>query len=126
VKDVIAEQFGVMPIPIKREVTPKTKEIKDDFDTARQNLHSIIAKGGEALDNLLQLADQSQSDRYYKVVSETINSLVNANRELLGLQKTIKEIGNDNNGPKHVQNNLYVGSSADLLRMIKGEGDKQS
>jgi len=121
-KDLISEQFGVTPM-IKKSVVPKTQQVADDFNTARENLLSVIAQGGEALSTLLMLADQSQSDRYYKVVSEMIDSLVSANKELLALQKQMRDITKDDTSlkPTTTLNNLFVGTSDDLLKIIRGE-----
>ena len=94
----------------------------NDFEFARKNLRTILEKGTVALDRMLEVADMSQNPRSYEVVSTLINSLSSSNKDLLELSEKKKRIEKDDSkktGP--VNNNLFIGSTAELQKLIKGE-----
>lgn len=95
----------------------------DDYTFARKNLRSILEKGSIALDKMIEVADLSQHPRSYEVVSTLINSLSASNKDLLELSEKKKRIEKaenkiDNN---NVTNNLFIGSTAELQKLLKGE-----
>jgi hypothetical protein len=95
-----------------------------DFEFVRANLKELIEKGNISLDTLQVLAERSQHPRAYEVLAKTIDSIVNANRELMDLQikiRAIKDITTKiNGGPKTVnQTAIFVGSTAELQRNFK-------
>jgi hypothetical protein len=96
-----------------------------DFEFARANLREVISKGNLTMDNLTNLAERSQHPRAYEVLAKMIDSLVNANRELLDLQvkvRTIKDVSAKVNGgaARTVnQTAIFVGSTAELQRNLK-------
>lgn len=99
---------------------PITLDVPDasaDFETARENIHSIISKGRGALDDIIILARASDSARAYEVVSQMIKTLVDANKDLIHLHKQLKEV-EDKGGDTNIQNNLFVGNTAELQKMI--------
>ena len=89
-----------------------------DFDYARENLYDVIEKGQEALFDMMDVAKQSQHPRAYEVLSGMINTLVSANKDLLDLHKKKKELFKTEEDPKTINNNLFVGSTADLQKLI--------
>jgi hypothetical protein len=95
-------------------------QIADDFDFARDNLYDIIGKGTEALEELVNIASQSQSPRDYEVLGTMINTLVTANKSLLEMQKKKKEliISAAPEAAQNITNNLFVGSTAELQKFI--------
>lgn len=106
----------------------KTTQVDADFEFARENLMDIINKGQEALYDLLDVARQSQHPRAYEVLSTMMNTMVGASKDLLDLQAKKKKILEDDPSlsPQQVTNNLFVGSTADLQKMIsniKGEAN---
>lgn len=118
--DKIAQSLGVTPLeteqqPVVIEQTP----VETDYEYARGRMITIIEKGSEALDDALNLAQQSQTARAYEVVSDLVKTLAQTNKDLLELMKQKKELEIDNGGPKTVNNNLFVGSSAELLALLK-------
>jgi len=117
----ISESLGLEPLDIRPPVKTVNSAEANDFEFARQNLYDIISKGQDALEDMLDVAKQSESPRAFEVASTLINTLVNANKDLMGLRKTKKELekGEEREDPKTVNNNLFVGSSAELLKMIK-------
>ena len=109
-KPVVAHQSDVEP----------QNTIDDDFEYARGNLISIIEKGQEALNGILDVAGMSQHPRSYEVVSGLMKTLTDANKDLLELSKKKQDIkGEKGFSPETVNNNLYVGSTADLQKMLK-------
>ena len=105
------------------EVTIEHFQEDDDYTFARKNLRSILEKGSIALDKMIEVADLSQHPRSYEVVSTLINSLSASNKDLLELSEKKKRIEKaenkiDNN---NVTNNLFIGSTAELQKLLKGE-----
>ena len=123
--DPIGNALGISPITsvVKRlEKEANDDTAKDDFTIARSNIHNIIDTGSEALDKLMKIADQSQQARAYEVVAILIKNLLDANKDLLSIQKTIREIHDiekPTNNTTVNHNNLFVGSTAELQKVIK-------
>lgn len=106
-------------VPVEQSSTSVASE---DFDYARKNLKVIIEDGTQALGDMIEFAGQTQHPRAYEVVATMMEKLVNANKELLALSKQIKEIeGVENKQKGTVNNNLFVGSTAALQKLLKGE-----
>jgi len=123
--DSIGNALGVSPmisVVKKLEKEANDDTAKDDFTIARSNIHNIIDTGSEALDKLMQIADQSQQARAYEVVAILMKNLLDANKDLLNIQKTIREIRDiekPTNNTTVNHNNLFVGSTAELQKVIK-------
>jgi hypothetical protein len=128
--DPIANALGITPITpaentnvIRRlEQHANDDTAKDDFTVARSNIHNIIDTGSEALDKLMKIADQSQQARAYEVVAILMKNLLDANKDLLAIQKTIREISDiekPTNNTTVNHNNLFVGSTAELQKVIQ-------
>ena len=96
-------------------------EITRDYEYTRGNLYSIIEKGQEAIDGILELAQESEMPRAYEVAGQLIKSVSDATDKLMDLQKKLKEVNEDDpkKGPTNVTNALFVGSTADLTKMLK-------
>ena len=108
-------------VAIAKKVEPSKEESEADIDYkyARENLYTIIEKGQESLNTLVDVAQQSQHPRAFEVVSQLVKTLSDTNKDLLELQKKIKVINKDiQEGPKTVNNSLYVGNTADLQKFI--------
>lgn len=117
--DPISQTLELAPLPSK--LPQVESQVKDDFDYARGNLINIIQKGNEALDGILDVAGMSQHPRSYEVASTLINSLAAANKDLLELSKRRKELEGENK-PTTVNNNLFIGSTAELQKLLKNNG----
>ena len=103
----------------KVEPTKEDSEADIDYKYARENLYTIIEKGQESLNTLVDVAQQSQHPRAFEVVSQLVKTLSDTNKDLLELQRKIKVINKDiQEGPKTVNNSLYVGNTADLQKFI--------
>ena len=84
----------------------------------RENLYNLIERGQDGLDELLEIAKQSEHPRAFEVVQQTIGQLTTTNKELLNLHKIKKDIKAER-GPTNVTNALFVGSTAELQKMLK-------
>ena len=96
-------------------------DIKKDYEYTRGNLYSIIEKGQEALNGVLELAQESEMPRAYEVAGQLIKNVADATDKLLDLQKKLKDVEAEEKvkGPSTVNNALFVGSTADLAKMLK-------
>ena len=100
-------------------------DITRDYEYTRGNLYSIIEKGQEAIDGILELAQESEMPRAYEVAGQLIKSVSDATDKLMDLQKKLKDVNAEEKGPTNITNNaLFVGSTADLAKLIKGERAK--
>jgi hypothetical protein len=123
-----------LPIAVKEEEEIVMDEmpdetVQDDFDYARDNMRQLISKGQNALDGILTIASGSEHPRAYEVAAALMKTMAETNKDLLELQKTKKVLQKEDpkvpqlEGPQNVTNNLFVGSTAELQKMLK---DKQS
>jgi hypothetical protein len=120
--DKLQRALSLIPL---NDIEPIETETQQDFQIARSNLHGILMSGQEALNRMVDLADQSQHPRAYEVVATLINALTQANKDLLDLSKKKKDIiGHVPEEKKTVTNNLFVGSTAELQKMLKDMRDE--
>ena len=97
-------------------------DLDQDYDYTRDNLKEVIGKGSTALDGILELAQESEHPRAYEVVGQIIKSVVDANIQLIELQKNMKALKKkDATGPKSITNALFVGSTHELQKLLKGK-----
>jgi hypothetical protein len=99
--------------------------IDDDFATARRNLHKIIHQGNDALEEALLVAKTSEHPRAFEVVGGLIKTLVDANKDLLDIQKKLKDLKKsddpkESSGSVTAQNAIFVGSAAELQALVNG------
>jgi hypothetical protein len=102
--------------PVVQKQVPD--DIVSDYDFARQNLYDVIGKGNEALDYLLELAKASEHPRAFEVVGQLTKTLIDANTNLLDIQKKVKEL-TKTDSPQNVTNALFVGSTSELQKLLK-------
>ena len=127
--DDLNETFNVSDDIVKAEVSKKeldnvksnSDDVKKDYEYTRGNLYSIIEKGQEALNGVLELAQESEMPRAYEVAGQLIKNVADATDKLLDLQKKLKDVEAEEKvkGPSTVNNALFVGSTADLAKMLK-------
>ena len=128
--------FNITPEVVEKETTVVKREkpdrltkddIEKDYEYTRGNLYSIIEKGQEAINGILEIAQESEMPRAYEVAGQLIKSVSDATDKLLDLQKKVKEVNEEekSKGPNNVTNALFVGSTADLAKLIKQQ-DKKS
>ena len=97
-----------------------TNEDDDDFKYSRENLYHIIERGQDALDGILQVAKETDHPRAYEVAGQLLKTNAENTEKLVGLQTTKKKV-KESSGPKNVTNALFVGSTAELQKLIKGK-----
>jgi hypothetical protein len=102
-------------------------DIKKDYEYSRGNLYSIIEKGQEALNGVIELAQETEMPRAYEVAGQLIKSVSDATEKLIDLQKKLKDIQSEDNkkGPTSVTNNaLFIGSTAELSKLLKQQKEE--
>ena len=104
----------------KTEIHERT-DIEKDYEYTSGNLYSIIEKGQEAINGILELAQDSEMPRAYEVAGQLIKSVSDATDKLMDLQKKLKDVEEEkaSKGPNTVNNSLFVGSTAELAKMLK-------
>jgi len=118
--DPISKALDLPPLEMATlPVEKKEADFVDDYEYARGNLINIIEKGNEALDGILNVADQSQHPRGYEVAANLIKTMSEVNKDLLELSKKRQDLEGVNAKPNTVNNNLFVGSTAELQKLIK-------
>ena len=130
-EDKIASSLDLTPVLPEEKVLVESKphdniieqnvEYTKDLEYSRENLYYLIERGRDALDGILSLADQSQSPRAYEVVGQLIKTVTDTNRDLIDLQKKAQELSAKGQNPRTVTNNLFVGSTAELTKLIGGD-----
>jgi len=107
--------------PKKQDERSATKEqIRQDYEMSRAQLHSLVMKGQEAIDGILELAHESEQPRAYEVAGQLIKHVGDVTDKLMDLQKKLLEVEEPKSkGPSNVTNALFVGSTADLQKLLK-------
>lgn len=109
------------------ELTQEEKEAEEDFAVARENVKDILDKGQEALAGILRIAEASEHPRAYEVAANLIKTLTESNKSLLDLHETrrqlapvkVEEKKAQDNPSSVTNNNVFVGTTAELLELIK-------
>ena len=103
------------------KVPEKPDEVQKDYEYTRGILYSLIEKGQEALNGIMEVADQQGSARAYEVAGQIIKSVADTTDKLMDLQKKVKEVEEENQKTtNNVTNNaVFVGSTSDLSKMLK-------
>ena len=106
-------------------LVPRTQtedEDNDDFKYSRENLYHLIERGQDALDGILQVAKETDHPRAYEVAGQLLKTNADNAEKLVNLQTTKKKV-TEVSGPKNVTNALFVGSTAELQKMLKDKND---
>jgi len=107
--------------PLEKISSTGNDEVMDDYYYARENLKEIISSAQQSIADLSSIASTSESPRAYEVLSTMMKTIVDANKDLLELQKSVKKLKEEDkkDNPQNVTNALYVGSTGDLMKLIK-------
>ena len=106
----------------KIDIIPsKPDDIRKDYEYTRANLYSLIEKGQEAINGIMELAGEGGSPRAYEVAGQLIKSVADTTDKLIDLQKKLKDVEEDTvKSPSSVTNNaLFVGSTSELSKILK-------
>lgn len=135
--DKLNDTFNVSGeiIPVETEtvvdkiekISSTVDDIKKDYDYTRGNLYSLIEKGQEAINGILELAQESEMPRAYEVAGQLIKNVADATDKLMDLQKKLKDIEEEKQkGPTTVNNALFVGSTAELAKLLKQQTENEN
>ena len=106
---------------VKVESIDKEEDIKNDYEYQRQNFYNLVERGNDAIEGILELAKESEHPRTYEVAGNLIKQVAEVTEKLGDLQEKMKKLKEvPDNAPKNVTNALFVGSTAELQKMIKG------
>jgi len=134
--DSIEEALNVDTEVVETNIEPRKNQLEKtdkndsskDYEYSRAQLYSLVEKGQEAVNGILELAQESDSARAYEVAATTIKAVADTTDKLIDLQQKMKDLEQDpNKGPTNVTNALFVGSTAELSKLIKkqkNESDK--
>lgn len=119
--DPIAKALDLVPLDSDpKTLVASTPSANDEYEAAKSNMETIVNVGTDALKELASMAQASQDPRIYRVLTELIMAMTTANKEIIQMKKTNSEIKEpENSGPTTVQNNMFVGSTAELARMLE-------
>jgi len=143
IKDDISNSLGLEPlqnlnegegelvIPKKTElaeIKPVDDKVDRDYDYARTNFYNIIETGTEALEQMLDVAKASEHPRAYEVVSTIMKTLVDANKDLVSMSAKKQESEEEKNPSEKAvtNNNMFVGSTAELQQLLKDMRSKDA
>ena len=111
-----------------KTVIPRPNEAEDmdsDYKYSRENFYNLIERGQDAIDGILEVAQQSDHPRAFEVAGNLISQVADVTEKLGKLQSAMKRLKEvPNNAPKNVTNALYVGSTAELQKLLKGDKKK--
>ena len=119
-EDIVSSEIEKVE-PAKERKDPNANDVKKDYEYTRGNLYSLIEKGQEAINGILELAQESEMPRAYEVAGQLIKNVADATDKLMELQKKLKDVEEEkqSKGPSTVNNALFVGSTAELAKMLK-------
>ena len=115
----------MIPVPESEELTQEEKDAEEDFAVARENVKDILDKGTEALAGILRIAEASEHPRAYEVAANLIKTLTESNKSLLDLHEQRRQLAPvkvEEKKPEAASvtnNNVFVGTTAELLALIK-------
>ena len=117
----LPSDIAIAKEPLERKVINSDEnDLDNDYKYARENMYNIIERGQDAIDELLQDARDSGNARMYEVVGQLIKTVGEQNKDLVNLHKQVKDITNEQKAsPNNVTNALFVGSTAELQKMLK-------
>ena len=109
---------------VKKPVVVKTNDddIDNDYKYQRENFYNLVERGQDAIDGILELARESEHPRTYEVAGNLIKQVAEVTEKLGDLQEKMKKLKDvPSNAPKNVTNALFVGSTAELQKLLKGK-----
>jgi hypothetical protein len=132
INEKLSEVFDVEPIELENienksseiVVSEDSSVVDSDTDFARKNIKSLIEKGNGAIDELLLVAKHSEHPRAYEVVAGLIKNLSDLNKDLLDIQKKKQDLQgtkNSDNKDVNIDKAVFVGSTAELMKLIKNK-----
>lgn len=129
--DVATKVKTIAPVPaIKKEVLPEAiseenlkEDLADAYEQTKSNLQDLIDQGKDAMEEILQVAKNSQHPRAFEVYGTLLKNVVDANKELLSVQKQMRDMDKKNSpaGATTIDKAIFVGSTSELNKLIKSK-----
>ena len=119
----IVEVEKNLPTIVKNNYN-KQEEQNSDYKYSREVFYSLVERGQDAIEGILDIARESEHPRVYEVAGQLIKTVGETTEKLIDLQAKVKELDKDDTMPDKVQNNLFVGSSTELQRLLKDHAQK--
>ena len=133
--NIIDKALGVID-PVEEELKKATTkkvalkpssnedDIDNDYKYQRENFYNLVERGQDAIDGILEIAKESDHPRTYEVAGNLIKQVAEVTEKLGDLQEKMRKLKEvPNSAPKNVTNALFVGSTAELQKMLKGKSD---
>ena len=133
--DGLSKAFGDEPSDLEQHVeetkaltkNSEAPDIQQDYEISRAQLHNLVMKGQEAVDGILDVARASDHPRAYEVAGQLIKHVADTTDKLIDLQGKMKELDKvEQRGPTNVTNAMFVGSTAELQKMLKNINKEES
>ena len=102
----------------------KQEEQQSDYKYSREVFYGLVERGQDAIEGILDIARESEHPRVYEVAGQLIKTVGETTEKLIDLQAKVKQLDKDESIPDKVQNNLFVGSSTELQRLLKNHAQK--
>ena len=124
ITDVVEQQLEVVT-PSKPVVKTDNEDLENDYKYQRENFYQLVERGQDAIDGILEIAKESEHPRTYEVAGNLIKQVAEVTEKLGDLQEKMRKLKEvPNSAPKNVTNALFVGSTAELQKMLKGKSDE--
>lgn len=122
-----AEDSLVVPNVVEGNTDQRNIDLKNDYEYTRGTIYSLVEKGQELINGILEVAQETESARAYEVAGQLIKSVSDATDKLINLHKNLKDIEEvKQSGPTNVTNALFVGSTAELSKLLKSQRKENS
>ncbi|ANS04986.1 terminase small subunit [uncultured Mediterranean phage] len=105
-------------------VSSNAQDKGNDYKYSREIFYGLVERGQDAIEGILDIAKESEHPRVYEVAGQLIKTVGETTEKLIDLQAKMKELDKDNSMPDKVQNNLFVGSSAELQKLLRNNAQK--
>ena len=125
IEETTAELVEGKPSTLTIKRDDKLDDVDSDYKYQRENFYNLIERGQDAIDGILEVAKQSDHPRAFEVAGNLISQVAEVTEKLSRLQNSMKRLKEvPSNAPKNVTNALYVGSTAELQKLLKGDKKK--
>lgn len=106
---------------VEAELVEREKDLQTDYEASRKNFYELVARGKEAIDGIMIVAQETEQPRAYEVAGQLIKTVTETNQQFMDLQKKVEEIKNMDKklGNTNIENALFVGSTAELQKLLK-------
>ena len=109
----------------KKVIKSNEDDIDNDYKYQRENFYNLIERGQDAIEGILEIAKESDHPRTYEVAGNLIKQVAEVTEKLGDLQEKMRKLKEvPNSAPKSVTNALFVGSTAELQKMLKGKSNE--